>query len=64
MNGLTIKEIAERLGISPDAAKKRLQKLGIKAKAYAGPTALYDNSALEAIRKVRGKGRPKNPVKK
>ena len=59
MEGLTVKEIAERLGITPDTAKKRLQKLGIKPSEYAGPTAIYNKSALEAIRNVPGKGRPR-----
>ena len=62
MEGFTVKEIAEQLGVTPDTAKKRLQKHGIKAREYAGPTAIYDPSALEAIRNVPGKGRPRKQV--
>jgi uncharacterized protein YjcR len=59
MEGFTIKEIAERLGITPDTAKKRLQTHGLKPIEYAGPTAIYATSVVEAIRNVPGKGRPK-----
>jgi hypothetical protein len=58
MNGLTIKEMAETLGLGQPAVKMRLRVAGIKPIEYAGPTAIYDRSALEAIRDVPGKGRP------
>jgi IS30 family transposase len=58
MNGLTIAEMAKLIGIQTDTVKRRLQRAGIQAKEYAGPTAIYDESALEAIRNVPGKGRP------
>jgi hypothetical protein len=56
MEGLTIAEIAEALGIPYETAKVRLFRAGIKPKTK---DALYDHSALEAIRNVPGKGRPK-----
>jgi len=56
MTGLTIDEIAEELGIAPSAAYIRLNKADIKPICYK---ALYDPSALEAIRDVPGKGRPR-----
>jgi hypothetical protein len=59
MEGLTIREMAEMLGLKQPTVKMRLRIAGIKPKEYAGPTALYDPSALEAIRNVPGKGRPK-----
>ena len=59
MDGLTVKEIAERLGITSDTAKKRLQKHKLTPKEYAGPTALYDPSVVDKIRKVAPVGRPK-----
>jgi hypothetical protein len=63
MNGLTIKEMAEFLDLSQPAVKMRLRVAAdIKPIEYAGPTAVYDKSALEAIRNVPGKGRP--PKKK
>jgi transposase len=58
MNGLTLKEIAEMLEITQATAKMRLRKIGIYPKAYAGQTGVYEQSALEAIRNVPGKGRP------
>lgn len=61
MDGLTVAEIAQRLAISPDAAKKRLMRAGIKAISYAGPTAIYAPEALQMIREVPPRGRPKNP---
>jgi hypothetical protein len=63
MNGLTIREMAEKLGLGQPAVKMRLRVAGIKPIEYAGPTAVYDKSALEAIRNVPGKGRPKKPKK-
>ena len=53
---LTITEIAERLDITYLAAKQRLLRAGIKP---VTTDTLYDASALEAIRNVPGKGRPK-----
>ena len=58
-NGLTVAEMAKELKLQPDTVKRRLQTKGIKPTEYAGPTALYNPSALEAIRSVPGKGRPK-----
>jgi hypothetical protein len=63
MNGYTIAEIAERLGIATDTAKRRLQRAGIKPASYAGPTGIYDKSALDAIRDSAGPGRPAKPKK-
>ena len=56
MNGMTIDEIANELGIPWKTAHKRLEKLGIKPLSYK---ALYDPSVVEAIRSVPGKGRPR-----
>jgi transposase len=58
MEGLTIKEIAERLGIQRKAVQKRLEAAQIKPKEFAGKTAIYDLSVVAKIEKVRGKGRP------
>jgi hypothetical protein len=59
MTGMTIAEMAAELKREPDTVKRQLQRKGIKPTGYAGPTGLYDPSALEAIRNVPGKGRPK-----
>jgi predicted ArsR family transcriptional regulator len=56
MNGLTIKEMAEILGITPDAVQQRLLVAKISPLTK---DAVYAESALEVIRKVPGKGRPK-----
>jgi hypothetical protein len=58
VNGLSIAEMAEELGIGAPAAKMRLRVAGIKPKGYVGQAAIYDESALESIRSVPGKGRP------
>jgi len=63
MNAMTAKEIGEILGIHPKAAKTRLRRAGIEPVTYAGPTAMYDPSCVEAIRDVPGKGRPKKAGK-
>jgi predicted ArsR family transcriptional regulator len=53
---LTVKEMADKLGISTNTAKHRIFQLGIKP---VSTDALYDVSALDAIRNVPGKGRPR-----
>jgi hypothetical protein len=58
MEGLTIREIAGSLGIQPKTVQKRLEAAKILPKSFAGRTAVYDTSALEAIRNVPGRGRP------
>jgi hypothetical protein len=68
MEGLTIREIADRLKIEPKAVMARLLNANIQPKQKAGRTNIYDKSALEAIRNVPGKGRPRKapdkPAKK
>jgi orotate phosphoribosyltransferase-like protein len=59
MNGLTITEIANSLGISREAAKTRIIRSGIQPKDHAGKTNIYDESIIEQIKNVPGKGRPK-----
>ena len=63
MNAMTAKEIAGILNIHPKAAKTRLRTKGIKPIGYAGPTALYDPSCVEAIREVSRGGRPRKAGK-
>lgn len=63
MEGYTITEMAVLLKINPDSVLKRLQRKGIKPK---NREVIYDYSALEEIRNVPSKGRPKKqpePVK-
>jgi predicted ArsR family transcriptional regulator len=56
MDGLTITEIAEKLGITYLAAKQRLLRAGIKPLTKE---AIYPKDAIEKIRNV-AMGRPKN----
>ena len=56
---MSIKEIAEALGLLPETVKKRIQKRNIKPLRYVGQAALYDSSVIEEIRNVPSKGRPK-----
>ena len=59
MEGLTILEMADMLGITKDAAKKRLKKHGIKPKEFKGFTAMYDPSVVETIKNIAKAGRSK-----
>jgi hypothetical protein len=54
MNGLTIIEIAQKLGISEKTAEKRLERAGIKPITRK---VLYPLDAAERIRDIR-MGRP------
>ena len=56
MKGLTITEIAEKLGITYLTAKQRLLRAGIKP---ITKEAVYPETALENIRIVKPIGRPK-----
>jgi transposase len=56
MEGLTITEMAKILKVSTDTVVKRLQRARIKPVTRE---VMYDKSALEAIRNVPGKGRPR-----
>jgi hypothetical protein len=63
LNGeyLTIFDIAKELEITYLTAKQRLLRSGIKPVAK---DAIYPRSALEAIRNVPGKGRPRKAPEK
>jgi len=56
VKGFTIQEMANTLGIPYKTAAKRLERTGIKPILKED---LYPESALEAIRNVPGKGRPR-----
>jgi len=69
MNELTIKEIAEKLGIGQVACKARLYRLGIKPIRLVGNTGIYDQTVINSIKDVNPVGRPSQkkadaPVKK
>jgi len=57
---LTISEMAKILKVSSDTVQKRLHRAGIKPITRE---VVYAESALEAIRVVPGKGRPKKAGK-
>ena len=59
MEEMTIKEIADALGITPGAVKIRLQRKNIKPVKIVGQTGIYDPAVMEAIRNGPGRGRPK-----
>jgi hypothetical protein len=52
---LTVKEMAQKLGLDPTVVKQRLFTAQIRPLTR---DALYPASTLEAIRNVPGKGRP------
>ena len=56
VTGLTIQEIADELGLPYRTAQKRLQRSGVEPLTTG---VLYPPEALEAVRNVPGKGRPK-----
>jgi len=56
MEGLTIKEIAAILGITPDAVKFRFYRAGISPMTKE---ALYDPSCVDRIREASKGGRPR-----
>ena len=58
ISGLTIQQIADKLGIPYDTASKRLVTAGIKPILKED---LYPESALEAISNVRMGRPPKKP---
>jgi predicted ArsR family transcriptional regulator len=60
MEGLTIKEMADILGIEPSAVKQRLFVAGIKP---ITKDAIYDKSVLNVIENAPGKGRPRKTPK-
>jgi len=55
MEGFTLVELSEELGIPQKTVEMRLFRAGIKPLMRG---AIYDKTALEAIRNVPGKGRP------
>jgi DNA-directed RNA polymerase specialized sigma24 family protein len=59
MNGLTIREIADILGIPPGTAKNRLLRAKIQPKTHAGKTNIYSEDVVEKVREVSKGGRPK-----
>jgi len=56
MKGLTIDEIAAKLGITSQSAHKRLERAGIKPISYK---ALYDPSVINSISNPSKGGRPR-----
>jgi transposase len=61
MEGLTMSEMAKILGVEIKTVNMRLFRAGIKP---ITKDALYDKSALEAIRDVPGRGRPRKRTDK
>ena len=62
MKGLTIKEMSEKLGITPNTVKQRLFQRGIKPICK---DALYDGSSLKQISDFGPKGfQPKDKPEK
>jgi hypothetical protein len=55
VTGLTITEMAEKLGVSYKVVQKRLERAGIKPLTNE---SIFPASALETIRNVSSPGRP------
>jgi len=56
VEGYTIAEMAEIVGIPYGTAKSRLHRAGVKP---FSKEALYDKAALKTLKTTPGKGRPK-----
>jgi transposase len=56
MEGLTIDEMAEMLGIPRHTVEVRLNRAGIQPLTK---NALYDKSVLDVVKSSPGKGRPR-----
>jgi hypothetical protein len=50
MNGIPVSEIAKRLDITSEAVKMRFKRRGIKPFKYIGPTGLYTDADIDAIK--------------
>jgi hypothetical protein len=59
MEGITVLDMAQTLGISSAAVKMRLSRKGIEPFKYIGSAGLYRESDFEAIRDAGTRGRPK-----
>jgi DNA-directed RNA polymerase specialized sigma24 family protein len=56
MEGLTLTEMSNILGLPPKTVERRIQRAGLKPLTRE---ATYASEVLEKIRNVPGKGRPK-----
>jgi hypothetical protein len=56
---MTVKELAERLGIPDRTVKSRLRLKNISPSRYVGPTAIYEPEVLDLIRAPNPRGRPR-----
>ena len=59
VEGLTIREIADILGIHYMAAKTRLRTANIEPESKAGKTNIYNKKVVKLIENVPDRGRPK-----
>jgi hypothetical protein len=61
MDELTVKEMADSLGIPTETVKSRIKRAKIEPVRYVGPTAIYAPEVMERIREVPPRGRPGKP---
>jgi predicted nucleotidyltransferase len=59
MDELTVKEIAEKLGISFETVKGRLRTAGINPVRKVGRTNIYAPNVIKKIQEINPVGRPK-----
>jgi len=64
MEGITVLEMAQALGVSSDAIKRRLQRKGIKPFRYIGSAGIYKADDLAAIKDGGKRGPPEKPKTK
>ena len=61
MEGLTAREIAEKLNLPYKTVRRRIERAGIKPLSYE---ALYDPSVLDTVRNTPSPGRPRKKLPK
>jgi hypothetical protein len=59
MDELTVKDMADSLGIPTETVKSRIKRAKVAPVRYVGPTAIYPPEAVDIIRNVPARGRPR-----
>jgi hypothetical protein len=58
---MTIRQIAEVLGLKPDTVKARLFRRHIKPVRYIGPVGMYSSDVIALVKEDLPQGRPRKP---
>jgi hypothetical protein len=58
---MTIRQIAEVLGLKPHTVKARLFRRHIKPVRYIGPVGMYSSNVIDLVKEDLPQGRPRKP---